>query len=58
MAWGRIKDLPEVKKIMSAPKSGKEPTVTLKEEYQNPFDKEAQYVNPFSDYKNPFDSLK
>ncbi len=27
-------------------------------EYDNPFDKTAQYVNPFSSYKNPFDSLK
>lgn len=26
--------------------------------YNNPFDKSAQYVNPFSSYKNPFDSLK
>jgi hypothetical protein len=32
--------------------------VVLKKEYQNPFDKNAQYVNPFSQYKNPFDSLK
>lgn len=23
--------------------------------YENPFYKESQYVNPFSDYKNPFD---
>lgn len=33
-------------------------TVPLKTEYQNPFDKDAQYVNPFSSYKNPFDQLK
>lgn len=36
----------------------KEPTVELQKQYQNPFDKNTQYVNPFSKYKNPFDSLK
>ncbi|QQG43289.1 MAG: hypothetical protein HYW45_03740 [Candidatus Daviesbacteria bacterium] len=33
-------------------------SVDLQSQYQNPFDKSAQYVNPFSSYKNPFDSLK
>lgn len=32
--------------------------VSLKKDYKNPFDKDTQYVNPFSQYKNPFDSLK
>ena len=32
--------------------------VALKTEYQNPFDKNTQYTNPFSDYQNPFDNLK
>jgi len=32
----------------------KKPIVELKTEYKNPFDKEAQYVNPFEKYKNPF----
>lgn len=32
----------------------KQPTVTLKTEYNNPFNKETQYVNPFEKYKNPF----
>lgn len=32
----------------------KEPTVELKSEYNNPFHKESQYVNPFDKYKNPF----
>lgn len=32
--------------------------VELKNEYDNPFDKSAQYVNPFSSRKNPFDSMK
>ncbi|MEK7617396.1 MAG: hypothetical protein AAB414_05080 [Patescibacteria group bacterium] len=40
------------------PGVGKEPTVSLQKQYQNPFDKNAQYVNPFSQYKNPFDALK
>lgn len=26
--------------------------------YANPFDKKSQYTNPFSEYKNPFDTLK
>lgn len=39
-------------------KTTKEATVQLQNQYQNPFDKNAQYVNPFSGYKNPFDSLK
>jgi len=33
-------------------------SVVLKKEYKNPFDKNSQYVNPFAQYKNPFDSLK
>lgn len=32
-------------------------TVSLTKEYSNPFDTKTQYVNPFSDYKNPFDNL-
>lgn len=36
----------------------KEPTVELKEEYKNPFDKRSQYVNPFDQYKSPFLNLK
>lgn len=32
--------------------------VNLQTQYQNPFDKNAQYVNPFDSYKNPFDNLK
>ena len=26
-------------------------------EYANPFDEKTHYTNPFSDYKNPFDTL-
>lgn len=43
----------QVKKI--APKQ--EPKVSLQTKYDNPFDKKAQYVNPFGQ-KNPFDQLK
>lgn len=32
--------------------------VALKSEYENPFDKNTQYENPFNDYQNPFDNLK
>lgn len=39
-------------------KSAAVPEVQLKTEYQNPFDKDTQYTNPFSEYKNPFDSLE
>lgn len=33
-------------------------SVELKSEYKNPFDRNAQYVNPFTDYKSPFISLQ
>lgn len=36
----------------------KQPTVELKKEYKNPFNKESQYVNPFETYKNPFTVAK
>lgn len=39
------------------PTSKIEPNVELQTEYKNPFSKESQYVNPFSQYKNPFDNL-
>ena len=32
----------------------KEPKVSIKSDYKNPFDKKTQYVNPFETYKNPF----
>lgn len=44
-------------KSIALPGQSKEPTVSLQKQYQNPFDKSTQYVNPFSSYKNPFDSL-
>ncbi|MBI2018690.1 hypothetical protein HYS96_03180 [Candidatus Daviesbacteria bacterium] len=45
-------------KNINLPGVKKEATVSLQTQYQNPFDKSAQYVNPFSEYKNPFDNLK
>lgn len=36
----------------------KAPRVKLQTQYENPFDKNTQYVNPFSSYQNPFDKLK
>lgn len=44
--------------VPSLPGQKKEPTVQLQKQYQNPFDKDSQYVNPFSQYKNPFDTLR
>lgn len=32
--------------------------VSLQNSYQNPFDKKTQYTNPFTQYKNPFDTAK
>jgi len=34
--------------------SDKKPTVELKTEYSNPFEKNTQYTNPFDEFKNPF----
>ena len=31
--------------------------IELTEEYENPFEKETQYINPFDEYKNPFDNV-
>lgn len=45
-------------KSIPLPGVKQEPSVSLQKQYQNPFDKSAQYVNPFSTYKNPFDNLK
>jgi len=44
-------------KRLSLPGSG-EPTVQLKKDYKNPFDKKTQYVNPFDEYKSPLHSLQ
>lgn len=46
------------KKIQQKITSTREPSVNLRSQYQNPFDKKAQYVNPFSQFKNPFDAAK
>lgn len=38
--------------------TGQKPTVTLQTKFQNPFDKNSQYANPFAQYKNPFEVAK
>lgn len=43
---------------LKLPGAKRQPSVELQTQYQNPFEKAAQYVNPFSGYKNPFDALK
>ncbi len=43
---------PSVIKIAS------EAQVELQADYKNPLDKSSQYVNPFSEFKNPFDNLE
>ena len=40
--------------LPSIPFLSNQPKVELKTEYNNPFKKETQYVNPFETYKNPF----
>lgn len=39
------------------PFGAQKPTVALKTEYQNPFDKKTQYQNPFEEFKNPLVNL-
>lgn len=36
----------------------REAGIELRTAYNNPLEKETQYVNPFSDYKNPIDNLE
>lgn len=33
------------------------PQIRLNTQYLNPFEKETHYVNPFDEYKNPFDVI-
>lgn len=40
--------------IQNIPLLQKEPKVSIKTGYKNPFDKKTQYINPFEEYKNPF----
>lgn len=41
------------------PKIGsQDPSVSVKTEYKNPFEKSTQYVNPFDQYKSPLANLK
>ncbi|MBI4226010.1 hypothetical protein HY612_02750 [Candidatus Roizmanbacteria bacterium] len=54
----RSTNIPQTTKTSAQPTQKQEVTVPLNTDYQNPFDKNTQYVNPFSQYKNPFDTLK
>ena len=36
----------------------KEPTVTLKSDFKNPFQQQSQYLNPFDPTKSPLYNLK
>lgn len=52
--FGIIKDPFPLRTIPFLQTLQKEPKVSIKTEYKNPFDKKTQYVNPFETYKNPF----
>lgn len=41
----------------SVPTIGPQASVQLDVQYKSPFDEKTQYVNPFSEQKNPFDQL-
>lgn len=46
-----------VNKSLSSLEPTKQASVVLKKEYDNPFDKNTQYANPFLSSQNPFDNL-
>lgn len=41
--------------VLKAPVTDQQ--VRLNTQYLNPFEKETHYVNPFDEYKNPFDVI-
>lgn len=43
---------------ISVPFVNKQSNVAPQETYENPFDRDTQYVNPFSEFKSPFHSLQ
>lgn len=45
------------KSISSLDSTQNQANVSLKSQYNNPFDKSTQYSNPFSVSQNPFDNL-
>ena len=47
-----------IKLPFNVPGIGQGSKVEVKTTYQNPFNKETQYVNPFETYKNPFTIAK
>lgn len=58
VGWTLIKNNPQVANLVPQVAKKEEPVVTLKSDYVNPLDENAQYVNPFYEYKNPFDLLE
>jgi len=44
--------------ILPTPRPTSNVEVPVETQYQNPFDENTQYVNPFSSYQNPFDSIE
>ena len=44
--------------VVKSPLTSKKSSVQLTSSYDNPFEKNTQYVNPFNEYKNPFDLLE
>lgn len=46
-------DVPKAQQI-----SGEISDIALNEAYENPFDRDTQYSNPFNEFKSPFESLR
>lgn len=47
-----------VRGSLKTPTKSTQVSVELQASYANPFEKDTQYVNPFAEYKNPFDNLE
>lgn len=44
--------------VLPTPRPTSTVEIPVETQYENPFDENTQYVNPFSNYQNPFDSIK
>ncbi len=53
-----VTSLQKEKETESLPQTLQTSSVAPRTEYENPFEENSQYVNPFFSYKNPFDNLK
>ena len=58
LTYGIIVTIQSLYPTLPGLNTGKNSAVAPQTDYENPFNKDSQYVNPFSEYKNPFDSLK